>query len=65
MKIKHGIMKEMRISNYGRYENAELWTIWECQIMNDMRMQNYEWYENIELWKKWECKNYERYEKYK
>ena len=30
MKIKHGIMKEMRISNYEKYENNK--------NMNDMRI---------------------------
>ena len=24
--------------NYERYDNIELWKIWECKIMNDMRM---------------------------
>ena len=49
MKMKHGIMKEMRISNYEWYENIKLWMIWEHQIMNDMRISNYEWYENNEI----------------
>ena len=56
MKIKHGIMKEMRISNYEKIDNIKLWKIWEYQIMNNMRIYklwmiweyiNYEWYENI------------------
>ena len=42
------IMKDLRISNYERYENINLWKIWECK--------NYERYENVKLWKIWEYK---------
>ena len=38
MKIKHVIMKEMRIYNYEKYDIVKLWMVWECKIMNDMRM---------------------------
>ena len=36
-------MKNMRIYNYERYENIQLWKIWECK--------NYERYENAQIMK--------------
>ena len=63
------IMNDMRISNYERYENKELWMIWEYRIMK-WECENYEWYEKVKLWMIWEYKimndmrmyNYEWYE---